>query len=255
MLSHNQIKLITSLKLKKFREEKRMFAAEGTKVVPELINGGFSIYSVYAKENWVADNARLLSERVDNEKIHVISDKELERISQLTTPNEVVAVFEIPNKKLELSALANQLVLLADDIKDPGNMGTIIRIADWFRIKTIICSENSVDIYNSKTIQSTMGSLARVGVFYENLSDLLTENKKSLKLPVYGALLEGENIYQKQFSENGIIIMGSESHGISQNLLPFIDHKITIPRFGKAESLNVSVATAIIVSEFRRSTR
>jgi RNA methyltransferase, TrmH family len=255
MLSHNQIKLITSLKLKKFREEKQLFAAEGTKVVPELINGGFRIYSVYAKENWIAENSAMLSGKVDREKLHSVSDKELERISNLSTPNEVVALFEIPDKKLELSALKSQLVLMIDEVKDPGNMGTIIRIADWFGIKTIICSENSVDIYNPKTIQSTMGSLGRVDVFYENLSVLLTENKDSLKLPVYGALLEGENIYFKKLSETGIILMGSESHGISQNLLPFIDHKITIPRFGMAESLNVSAATAIIVSEFKRLIR
>jgi len=249
MLSKNQIKFINSLKLKKFRDEHNLFIAEGTKIVPELINSSIKVNEVYTTiEN------HLLPQSV---KTTVIKTAELERISSLTSPNQMLAVCEIPDYAIE-NDYSTKLTLALDEIKDPGNLGTIIRIADWFGIDTIICSNHTTDAYNPKVIQSTMGSIARVKVIYTELPVFIAK-ESAKKTAVYGALLEGDNIYQQQ-KTNGIIVIGNESQGISEEVKKLIKHKIKIPSFshlktteGSAESLNAAVATAIICSEFRRS--
>lgn len=186
----------------------------------------------------------------------IISAKDLEKISALTTPQEIIAVAEIPSHDFKIELLKNSLTLVLDEIKDPGNLGTIVRIADWFGIPAIICSESCADIFNPKAVQATMGSLFRTRVFYKPLEEVLKKSA-SLNVPVFGTVLDGENIYNAHLSSQGVIIIGSESHGISSALLPFITAKISIPSFSdsatkKADSLNAAMAAAIVCSEFRR---
>jgi TrmH family RNA methyltransferase len=249
MLSKNQIKFINSLKIKKFRDEHKLFVAEGTKIVPELVNS-----SIIVKEVFTISENNTFPTTI---KTTLIKPAELERISSLTTPNQLLAICEIPNYNIE-NNYSDKLTLALDDIKDPGNLGTIIRIADWFGIDTIICSKNTADAYNPKVVQATMGSIARVKIVYTNLTDFLTKESKH-NTSIYGALLEGDNVYQQE-KTNGIILIGSESHGISEENQKLIHHKIKIPSFshlktgdGAAESLNAAIATAIICSEFRRN--
>jgi TrmH family RNA methyltransferase len=255
MLSKNQIKFLNSLKQKKFREEHSLFVAEGNKIIPELLNSAIKVKQIYS----VSSAFEKLNIADDVECIKVKPD-ELERISSLTTPNEMLAVCEIPAYPLHITELKDKLTLLLDTIKDPGNLGTIIRIADWFGIETIICSNESADAFNPKVIQATMGSIARIKIHYTNLDEFLLLNEKELKLSVYGALLQGENIYSKQLPNAAFIMIGNESKGISSTLVPHISHKITIPSFshfksmqGETESLNAAIATSIICSEFRRN--
>jgi RNA methyltransferase, TrmH family len=251
MLSKNQIKLVNSLKMKKFRDEHRLFIAEGTKLVPELLKSSFQIHSLYGTTTWIRDNNYLLQGRNElQERVFEVDEKELSKISQLTVPNEVLVLAHIPEQQFFPEKLKGRLSMVLDEVKDPGNLGTLIRIADWFGIENIICSPDSVDVYNSKVVQSTMGSVTRINVFYTGLKDFL--RLPDLKMPVYGALLEGENIYEASLGTEGFILLGNESRGISPELLSFITHKITIPRSGGAESLNVSAAAAVICSEFRR---
>ncbi len=232
-MTKTEIKKLRQLQQKKFREEERLFIAEGPKVVNELLNSEYRLKRIYSTVEFKA------AER--------ISVKELEQISALTTPNEMLAVFEIPAEE-EFSFNQTELVLALEDIRDPGNFGTIIRIADWFGIKKIICSETCVDIYNPKVIQSTMGSIARVKVFYMNLEEIISKYRAN----VFAAVMSGKNIYEEKLSSGGIILIGNESKGISENILKNVSNKISIPRFGKAESLNAAIATAIICSEFKR---
>jgi TrmH family RNA methyltransferase len=253
MLTKNQIKHISSLSVKKYREINREFIAEGVKVVSELIKSRYTVKKIFCTGEWSQNNdAYFSSGKFDME---VISLKELERISLLTTPNQVLAIAEIPEKSIAKINTAKELVLALDEIKDPGNLGTIIRTADWFGIKKIICSENTVDIYNPKVIQSTMGSLFRVEIAYMDLVEFLN-NQKPAK--IYGALLDGESIYNKELADNGIIVIGNESNGISEKIIPLITDKLFIPRsasgnqFNFPESLNASVATALICYEFSR---
>jgi TrmH family RNA methyltransferase len=254
MLSKNQIKFIASLKQKKYREENNLFIAEGAKIVPELLASGIIVKQVYATSDFLRKNKIEGSiERFE------IKENELERISFLMTPNEVLAVCEIPVHELKIDSFKDKLTLVLDDIKDPGNMGTIIRIADWFGISDIVCSSSSVDAFNPKVVQATMGSIARVKIHMTDLHEFISSQTLRNKLKTFGALLEGENIYSKELPESGIIIIGSESHGISDSVREMVTDKISIPSFshysqsgGEAESLNAAVATAIICSEFRR---
>lgn len=250
MLSKNKIKFINSLKLKKFRDEYKLFIAEGDKLVKDLISGGYLIQEIYCTQKWL-QNYPISRNILLNE----INEEELSRISQLSTPNQVLAIASYQEKSINYDKIFQNLSLMLDEIKDPGNLGTIIRIADWFGISDIICSENSVDIYNPKVVQSTMGSIARVKVHYTNLADFL--KKCPVNFPVYGTLLDGNNIYEQDLSKNGIIIVGNESRGISEDLLQNITNKLLIPSYAqnlenKAESLNASVATAIVCAEFKR---
>jgi TrmH family RNA methyltransferase len=241
MVSKNQIKLITGLVQKKNRTEQQLFIAEGIKVIHELFQSDFELVHLYTVAN--------LNIQVPSDKITQITNNELKRISALTTPNECLALFKIP-----ISSKINdhELIVALDDIRDPGNLGTIIRLCDWFGVKQLICSETTVDVFNPKVVQATMGSLARVRIVYADLVDVL----KKTKLPIYGTFMDGNNIYTEQKTREGIIVMGNESNGISKNIEQLIQRKITIPRFGtqqKTESLNVATATAITLSEFCRN--
>lgn len=255
MISKNQIQFIKSLAISKFRKAHGMFIAEGPKMMIELANSSYKIEGIYALASWLEGNRFKFSNETN---ISEVSEKELYRISSLKTPNQVLAiVYKSMNNPPGLEDL-NDLILMLDDISDPGNMGTIIRTADWFGIKQIICSKTCVDIYNPKVVQATMGSLFRVKVHYADLHDYLKQLPENQD--VYGTLLEGENIYESDFSKKGIIIIGNESHGISEELIPFITNKITIPNystklFETAESLNASIATAVVCAEFRRQSK
>lgn len=249
MLSKNQIKAVQALKQKKFREEQGLFIAEGAKIVPELLLSDINVVELYATVDFFKKN------KIDRSISCVeVKDSELERISALTTPNEVLAVCRIPDLKLDADKLANKLTLVLDDIRDPGNLGTIIRIADWFGIENIVCSEQTADLYNPKVVQATMGSIARVKVHYTDLKIFLKFNVQGSKMPVFGTLLKGKNIYEEQLSSEGFIVIGNESKGISAEIEKLITTSISIPSFSgaEAESLNAAVATAIVCSEFRR---
>ncbi len=256
MLSKNKIKFINALKKKKDRYEKALFTAEGAKLVEELLQAGFQAELLCAEAKWLEQHRLSLPTNI-KEPIEV-SESELGKISGLSTPQQVLAVFHMPVYPLKEEELLGGLTLVVDRVQDPGNMGTIIRTADWFGIGHIICSEDAVDVYNPKTIQATMGSIGRVKVFYKPLNSWLASvRNRHPDLPVYGTFLEGENLYTAPLESRGLIIMGSESHGISAELHPFISRRLYIPAFngisGKAaESLNVSMATGIVCAEFRR---
>jgi TrmH family RNA methyltransferase len=239
MLSKSKIKYIQSLGHKKFRDEEGLFLAEGPKIVKELINElPRLVQSVYALADWVEENKGLPG----TIEIYEVSDIELEKISQLSAPNKVVAVI----KKINQAAVytKNKITIVLDTIQDPGNMGTIIRTADWFGINQIVCSHDSADIYNPKVVQSTMGSIARVNVLYTDLDPWI----KQQDVKVYAAALDGNDVRQIKNLQEGIIIIGNESKGIHPALLQMAAEKITITRVGKAESLNAAVATGIILS-------
>lgn len=238
MLSINQRKYVNSLKQKKYRNQHQTFVVEGEKMVNELILSEFEIELLFVVKGAPINYSSAIELSVD----------EMKSISSLATPSNYLAVAsqKTTTEKLHLKGLT----LALDNIKDPGNLGTIIRIADWFGVSQIVCSNECVDVFNPKVIQATMGSIFRINIVYTGLNQFFTENKE---LPVYGALLEGDNVYKKGVvSKNAILLMGSESFGINPALLPFVTDKIMIPKFGQAESLNVAVATGILCSEYQR---
>lgn len=239
MLSKSQVKYIQSLGHKKFRDETGLFIAEGPKTVLELVSEiPQNIVTVYAVEKWINENIKLQG----SFDLVKIDEKELERISQLPAPNQVLAIVKKFN--IERIDTAGQLTIVLDTIQDPGNLGTIIRIADWFGVKQIVASHESADIYNSKVVQSTMGSIARVSVFYTDLKEWL----KKQNVKIMAAALDGKNINEIEKITEAILIIGNESRGIDAGIMELAREKITIPRFGKAESLNAAVATGIILS-------
>ena len=241
MLVKSKVKYIQTLGQKKFREQEGLFIAEGPKLVKELLEAdAASVNEIYGLKDWMDDNQKLLNKIVAIE----ITEIELEKISQLTTPNKVVAIVQ-QYELGETITTKDQITLALDNIQDPGNLGTIIRIADWFGIKQIICSTDSADMYNPKVVQSTMGSIARVKVYYTDLEEWLGSQKG---ISIYAASLDGENVTTMKKIKEGIIVFGNESKGISPGLLNMSTVKITIPKKGKAESLNVAVATGIILS-------
>jgi TrmH family RNA methyltransferase len=241
MLSKNQIKLITSLQQKKYRKQEQLFFAEGVKVVQELLQSNFELQDLFTtKQDFIS---------VSKTKVHAISDAELKKISALATPNSCLAVFKIPKAK---EMKESGLILALDDVRDPGNLGTIIRLCDWFGIEMLFCSEETVDVYNPKVVQATMGSISRVNVVYGDLENFLVKTK----LTVFGTFMDGKNIYQESLPKEGIIVMGNEANGISEAVEKLVTDRIAIPRFGDlqiTESLNVATATAIILSEFKRN--
>ena len=241
MLSKNQIKLITSLQQKKYRKQEQLFFAEGVKVVQELLHSNFELQELFTtKQDFLS---------VSKDKLHAISEAELKKISTLATPNSCLAVFKIPKAK---EMKESGLILALDDVRDPGNLGTIIRLCDWFGIETLFCSEETVDIYNPKVVQATMGSISRVNVVYGDLENFLIKTK----LTVFGTFMDGKNIYQESLPNDGVIVMGNEANGISEAVEKLVTDRIAIPRFGDlqiTESLNVATATAIILSEFKRN--
>ncbi len=247
MLSKSQISLLKSLQQKKFRKTHGLFLVEGLKSVKEFINSAYHIDAIYHTPA-SASKMLNLSQKIN---FHETSAKDLEKISSLTTPQEVIAVVKMPQwPVLSTQKLANSFSLVLDGVQDPGNLGTIIRTADWFGINTIICSEDTVDAYNPKVVQATMGSLSRINVHYTNIAELI----KISKIPVFGALLNGKNIYQTNFGSEGLIVMGNEGNGISPQIEALIQQPVTIPQIGKAESLNVAIATAIFCSEVCKKT-
>jgi RNA methyltransferase, TrmH family len=251
MLSHNQVKYINSLKIKKFRQKNQAFIVEGEKGVSELLKSPLNTISIYAIGEWIDKNlSQLRGKDID---LQEITADELNKVSDLITPNQVLAIAEIPEMQLPEPASFTTMTLALDGIRDPGNMGTMIRTADWFGISRIICSSDSVDVYNPKVVQATMGSFGRVNVFYVNLPDFF--KALPVEIPVFGALLEGPDITKKTFTRPGIILIGSESHGISGSLIPYVNEPLHIPHFSasgtknRAESLNASIANGIICYE------
>ena len=248
MLSKNKIKQIASLTHKKYRDESGLFIAEGTKLVIDL-SSAFHCTTMVATSEWLKENGKIKADEV----IEVEVD-ELKKISNQKTPQGVLAVFQKPEYDWEKDDLHQKLSLALDDVQDPGNMGTIIRIADWFGITDIFCSEHSADAFNPKTVQATMGALSRVRVHTVDFQDFL--KFCSGKLPVYGTFMNGENIYDKTLTPNGIIVMGNEGNGIAPEIEKLVTERLLLPNFpaGQAtsESLNVGVATALVCAEFRR---
>ena len=238
-ISKNQLKTITSLSQKKYRQQHNLFVAEGIKVVSELLQSSLELVKLYATDDFVID---------DDSKLEKISPKDLQKISNLKTPNKVLAIFKIPDEKF----LQDEGFILAlDTINDPGNLGTIIRLCDWFGISQLVCSKETVDCYNPKVVQASMGSLTRVSITYLNLENYLQETK----LPIFIADMDGENVYKSTLPKEAILVMGNEANGVSDTIKTLVKNKISIPRFGalqETESLNVATATAILLSEFRR---
>ncbi|HEY4619019.1 MAG TPA: RNA methyltransferase [Flavobacterium sp.] len=240
MVSKNQIKLISSLQQKKYRIANQLFFAEGVKVVLELLESNFELEHLYTTENDFED--------VLFAKKTLVHETDLKKISALATPNTCLAVFKMPREK---EIKKSGLIIALDSIRDPGNLGTILRLCDWFGVEQLLCSKETVDIYNPKVVQATMGSIARVNVNYVDLNAFISDTQ----LPVFGTFMDGLNIYKTNLPQEGIIIMGNEANGISEDLEKMIKNRLSIPRFGevqKTESLNVATATAIILSEFKR---
>ena len=241
MLTKNQIKLVVSLKQKKQRFNQRLFIVEGKKTVDEFLRSDYRLNHIYSVSN---------DYDVSPEKFSLISDNELNKISALSTAQKVLAVFEMPPAE---KVSSDKLILALDAVRDPGNLGTIIRLCDWFGIEHLVCSETTVDCYNPKVVQATMGSLTRVNVSYVNLEEFLNDSKD----PKYGAFMDGANVYKSKLPEKGILIMGNEANGISSEIEALIDNRISIPSFSahqSTESLNVATASAILLSEFKRRT-
>ena len=236
MISKNEIKYIQTLFHKKTRDTEGLFIAEGVKLVNELIESDFAVKKIYATEGWAALHAHLNT-------VQIVQGYQLEKISNLANPNQVLAVVE-QKKILKEPSLTGTITLVLDGIQDPGNLGTIIRIADWFGIKQIIASTDTADMYNPKVVQSTMGSIIRINVWYKDLPSFLS----NCSVPVYGALLNGSNLYYIEKINEAVLVIGNESKGIREQILPFIKHPVTIPKIGGAESLNAAVATGIILS-------
>lgn len=247
MLSKNKIKYIHSLDLKKNRKEERAFVAEGHKLVGDLL-GHFSCRLLVATRSWLEKNPK-----INADEIIEVTQEELTKASLQKAPQEVLAIFEQPVYTMQPEIVSESLCLALDDIQDPGNLGTIIRLADWFGIEHIFCSQGTVDVYNPKTIQATMGALARVKLHYCNLPSMIAELGN---VPVYGTFLDGDNMYEKKLTNYGLIVMGNEGNGVSQEVAELVNERLYIPNYPlqreTSESLNVAVATAVVCAEFRR---
>jgi len=243
MLSKSRITLITSLKQKKYRLQHQLFVVEGIKTIKEFLNSSYVLEYLYTTKEF---------EQVAKEKQTVVSESDLKKVSFLKNSNSALAIFKMnPSEKIDES----KLIIALDNVRDPGNLGTIIRLCDWFGVTDLICNSETVDCYNSKVVQATMGSLTRVNVTYLNLENYLSEKKN---IPLYGTFMEGDNLYTMAMSSSsGIIVLGNEANGISESIEKVITQKITIPKFGivqQTESLNVAMATSIVLSEFKRKT-
>lgn len=247
MISKATIKRIHALEMRKYRKNERLFVAEGPKLVNELYMSMKPVY-VAALPEWIASNANLLN----NTTYDTLTPEELQKASLLMHPQQVIALFQIPENKLNPDLLKDELILMLDGVQDPGNLGTIARVADWFGIRHIICSPDTADIYNPKAVQATMGALARVKFYYTELAMVLSQYSG----PIYGTFLDGNNIYKEELSRNGIIVMGNEGKGISQRTREMINRRLLIPNYPEGtlttESLNVAIATSIVCAEFRR---
>ncbi|MCX8019311.1 MAG: RNA methyltransferase [Chitinophagaceae bacterium] len=242
MLSKSKLKYIQSLGQKKFRDKENVFVAEGPRIIEEWIQSiPHQIMEIYAVSDWLSENESSLKNILHYE----VSETELKKISQLTTPQKVLALVKKFSYQTPLPA-EKKITLALDTVQDPGNLGTIIRIADWFGVHQVVCSQDTADVYNPKTIQASMGSLSRVPVIYTELSEWIARQPAK----IFSATLNGENLFQFKKISEGIVIIGNEARGVREELLQLSHHHITIPRKGKAESLNAAVATGIILSHF-----
>ncbi|NPD46475.1 MULTISPECIES: RNA methyltransferase [unclassified Lentimicrobium] len=246
-ISKSEIKLINAIKTSHGRKKHGVFLVEGPKMIEELLQSNFDIKLLIATDNWYLENNKIVNEPF----ARVVKSKDLERVSQLSTANQVLAVVNSPMSN-ELHIPNDELILVLDTIQDPGNLGTIIRTADWFGINTILCSKETTDAYSPKVVQSSMGSVFRKKIYYTELKTALSSN--SHQLPIYGSLLQGENIYELSLNKKGFIVIGNESKGISKEIQKLITQAIYIPQAdnSKAESLNASIATGIILSIFSK---
>lgn len=246
MLSKSQISFIKSLHQKKYRKENGIFIIEGIKSIIEFIQSNYQVQSIYYLEQYRS----LLPALPANIKLFEVNNAELDKISTLQTPQGILALVNIPESpELDTTALKNVFSLVLDGVQDPGNMGTIIRTADWFGFKQIICSNNCVEVYNPKTVQATMGSLSRINIYYEDLPAFL----KHVELPVFGAVLNGTSIYETKWGKEGLVVLGNEGQGITPEVMKLISHPVTIPRVGQAESLNVAISAAILCADIARN--
>lgn len=239
-LSKKQRQIIQKLQQKKYRQQLGLFVVEGKKNITEFLNSEFELQQIFCTKNFW---------NLPENKIQIIDYQELKSISFLKNPDEGVGIFKIPNSEKNIKNTG--LIIALDNVQDPGNLGTIIRLCDWFNIKQIVCNLQSVDCFNPKVVQATMGSLTRVSVIYTDLKKYLSE----VKIPVFASVLSGENIYKTTPPEQAILVMGNEANGISPEILSLCQKRITIPQFGEnqTESLNVAMASAILINEFRRN--
>lgn len=238
MVVKSKVKYINSLGQKKQRDADRVFVAEGPKIINELLGEpGMELQEMYALKGWLNENRITRASQIVE-----VDEVMLERLSFMSTPNQVLAVFRMP--RLSQLELKNRITVVADNIQDPGNLGTIVRCADWFGIDQVVCSRDCADVFNPKTVQSTMGSIARVKVYYEDLAALINSNKN---IQVFAATLDGKDISMIQPVKEAVIVIGNESKGISKEILELVTERITIPKRGRAESLNAAVATGIIL--------
>lgn len=245
-----------SLEMKKYRKKEGVFVAEGHKLVGDLLeSGSFACKYLMATDEWLEQNKNLLEESLKHVEMNQVTEGELRKVSFQEMPQQVLAIFEQPEYVVDVNEEANKnLCLVLDDVQNPGNMGTIVRMADWFGIEHVFCSIGCADIYNPKTVQATMGAMARVQVHYVDIPEMLKNLDK--KIPVYGTFLDGENLYQKELENRGLIVMGNEGKGVSEVVESFVNERLFIPNYPEgrktSESLNVAIATAIICAEFRR---
>jgi len=255
MLTRNQIKFISSLQKKKIREEERLFIIEGDKIVREFLGSGMKIVSLVAKPEFISSLGQELRSTVED--IIPVSYEELKKISGLKSPHNAMAIVRMPDTENNPMPSPDEFTIVLDCIQDPGNLGTIIRAAAWFGFRRIICSIDSVDVFNPKVIQATMGAILNVEVLYSDLRDFLGKARKA-SVPVFGTLLEGDSVYNSALGKSGIILLGNESKGISRELTRYIDYRISIPKFTLndrgIESLNAGMAASIVFSEFKRRT-
>jgi len=237
-LSKNHIKLITSLSQKKYRQKHKLFVVEGVKVVQEFLNSSYELDIVFSSDTDFSSTDKFIE----------VTDQELKKISSLKNPNKVLAIFKIPN---QINPIMGGLILALDSINDPGNLGTIIRLCDWFGIEQLVCSNETVDCFNSKVVQASMGSLTRVAVSYLDLKKYL----QNASVPIFVADMDGLNVYKTKLPDSAVLVLGNEANGISDEIKQLVTTKISIPRYGafqQTESLNVATASAILLSEFRR---
>ena len=255
MISKNRLKYVRSLEMKKYRKAEGVFVAEGHKLVGDLLDV-FECKYLAATSEWLSANAAWVErQRRSGVEVDEVTDEELKRASFQETPQQVLAVFKQLTYEVDVNEVARkQLCLVLDDVQNPGNLGTIVRLADWFGIEHIFCSKGCADIYNPKTVQATMGGIARVRVHEADLPELLSRLDKDI--PVYGTFLDGENIYGKELENRGLIVMGNEGKGVSKEVEAFVTERLYIPNYPEgretSESLNVAIATAIVCAEFRR---
>ena len=248
MISKARIKWIKSLEMRKYRQQYKAFVAEGPKLVGELLPYSAPLCLV-ATQDWLSRNDKQAKAA---KELYVVSQEEMQRTSLLRTPQGVLAVMPIPERELNPATLQGKLTVALDGVQDPGNLGTILRIADWFGIRHVLCSEGTADVYNPKCVQSCMGALARVEVYYCSLPEVLRE----VRMPIFGTFLDGKNIYAEELPAEGIIVMGNEGNGISTEVAQLVSRRLYVPNYPKGslttESLNVAVATGIVCAEFRR---